>query len=166
MIMTEKDLPSRSPEASPRLTRRGFLALGTVSVVTAGAVASRWFNIWAETGENALSAPEAHQAALSGDILLVDIRRPDEWALTGVGEGAITLDMRREDFTEALLAAVGNDATRPVALICARGVRSRHQSAKLTKAGFTRIIDVPEGMLGSGAGPGWIKRELPLRKES
>lgn len=164
--MTEKDLPSRPSEASARLTRRGFLALGAVSLVTAGAVASRWFNIWAETGENALSAPEAHQAALSGDILLVDIRRPDEWALTGVGEGAITLDMRRKDFIAALLAAVESDTARPVALICARGVRSRRQSAKLSEAGFTQIIDVPEGMLGSGAGPGWIKRGLPLRKES
>ena len=32
----------------------------------------------------------------------------------------------------------------------------------LREAGFTNIIDVPEGMLGSGAGPGWLKSGLPL----
>lgn len=164
--MAEKGTPSHVSKASLRQSRRGFLALGAISVVTGGAVASRWFNIWAETGENALSAPEAHQAAISGEILLVDIRRPDEWARTGVGEGAVMIDMRRQDFVEVLLVEVQSDTSKPVALICARGVRSRRQSAKLMKAGFTRIIDVPEGMLGSGAGPGWIKRGLPLRKES
>lgn len=164
--MTEKELPSQGEEAPARLTRRGLLALGGIGVVTGGAVTARWFNIWAETGDGALSAPEAHVAALAGDILLIDIRRPDEWALTGVGEGALALDMRRDDFIEALLAETQGDTTRPVALICARGVRSRHQSHKLTRAGFSEIIDVPEGMLGSGAGPGWIKRGLPLREES
>ncbi|MBW4709627.1 rhodanese-like domain-containing protein [Roseobacter sp. YSTF-M11] len=164
--MSENTPSSPPAKPSARHTRRGFLALGAIGIVTGSAFAARWFNIWAETGDNALSAPDAHAAALSGDILLIDIRRPDEWALTGVGEGAIPLDMRRKDFITALMVEVGNDASRPVALICARGVRSRHQSAKLVDAGFTRIIDVPEGMLGSGAGPGWIKRGLPVRRES
>ncbi|GFE50477.1 hypothetical protein So717_22300 [Roseobacter cerasinus] len=160
--MAEKHLPSQ--RTSARLSRRGLLALGGIGVVTAGAFAARWFNIWADTGGNALSAPDAHAAAVAGDILLVDIRRPDEWARTGVGEGAVPLDMRRDDFVEALLSEVQRDTNRPVALICARGVRSRHLSARLLDAGFTRIIDVPEGMLGSGAGPGWVKRGLPVQK--
>ncbi|WP_300058538.1 rhodanese-like domain-containing protein [uncultured Roseobacter sp.] len=162
--MAEKAGPSS--EAPARMTRRGLLALGGIGVVTAGAFATRWFNIWADTGENALSAPDAHAAALAGDILLVDIRRPDEWARTGVGEGAVPLDMRREDFVVALLAQVENDTSRPVALICARGVRSRHLGVRLVEAGFIRIIDVPEGMLGSGAGPGWVKRGLPVQEVS
>ena len=45
--------------------------------------------------------------------------------------------------------------------MCARGVRSRRLTARLTEAGFTNIIDVPEGMLGSSAGPGWLKNDLP-----
>lgn len=112
--------------------------------------------------EGTLSVPDAHQAALSGAVLLIDIRRPDEWQRTGVGEGAVALDMRRDDFTEALLALTGGRNDAPVALICARGVRSRGLTARLTSAGFTDIIDVPEGMLGSGAGPGWLKRGLPV----
>ena len=34
----------------------------------------------------------------------------------------------------------------------------------LSDAGFTHILDVSEGMAGSGAGPGWIKRELPMTR--
>lgn len=161
--MAEKDISSQTTKAPTRLSRRGFLALGAICVITGGAVTARWFNIWAHAGENALSAPDAHRAAQSGDIVLIDIRRPDEWALTGVGEGAVPLDMRRKDFIEALIVEVQGDHSRPVALICARGVRSRKQAAKLVDAGFTEIIDVPEGMLGSGAGPGWIKRGLPVQ---
>lgn len=144
------------------LTRRRILLGGGIAIVTAGAVSARWFNIWAQTGDTALSAPDAHKAAAAGDIVLVDIRRPDEWSLTGVGEGAVSLDMRRPDFVEALSAAVNGDHERPIALICARGVRSRRLGAQLAKAGFNAILDVPEGMLGSGAGPGWVKRGLPV----
>lgn len=150
------------PQPRQRMTRRGFgLAVG--ATVVGGAVfASRWYNITAEAGvEGTLSTPAAHTAALSGDIILIDIRRPDEWGRTGVGEGAIPIDMRRDDFTDELLVHTGGSVDRPVALICARGVRSRRMSERLTAAGFTTIIDVPEGMLGSGAGPGWLKRGLP-----
>jgi hypothetical protein len=35
---------------------------------------------------------------------------------------------------------------------------------RLEAAGFDNILDVPEGMLGSGAGPGYIERGLPLRQ--
>jgi len=41
-------------------------------------------------------------------------------------------------------------------------VRSARVSNQLIAAGFTYIIDVPEGMLGSAAGPGWLERGLPL----
>ncbi|UWR21647.1 rhodanese-like domain-containing protein [Sulfitobacter sp. S190] len=153
--------PSPGAEGPRRvLTRRGALALG---LVAAGTVAAwQWFNIGASTDEG-LSVQAAHAAAVAGDITLIDIRRPDEWSRTGIGEGAVPLDMRRDDFTETLLSRVSGRMDAPVALICARGVRSRGLTAKLTAAGFTRIIDVPEGMLGSGAGPGWIKAGLPVR---
>lgn len=145
------------------ITRRAF-GFGAGALVLGGAVfASRWFNISADAeADGNLRVEDAHKAALSGAVLLVDIRRPDEWQRTGVGEGAVALDMRREDFTDALLAHTAGRQDVPVALICARGVRSRGLTARLTSVGFTNIIDVPEGMLGSGAGPGWLKRGLPV----
>jgi rhodanese-related sulfurtransferase len=111
-----------------------------------------------------LSATEAFAKAATGKITLIDIRTPEEWAKTGSGSGAKRLDMRREDFVDTLEKIIGGDKSKPVALICARGVRSSRLSRALRQAGFTNIIDVPEGMLGSYAGPGWLERGLPVSK--
>ena len=151
----------RSNEMTRRVTRRGLGVLAVGMLVGGGVFASRWFNVGAEIAGGALSVQEAHELAVRGDILLVDIRRPDEWNRTGIGEGAVPIDMRRKDFIAALETALGARADRPVALICARGVRSRRLTAGLLDAGLTNIVDVPEGMLGSGAGPGWLKSDLP-----
>ncbi len=143
------------------ISRRTVL-LGT-AVVAAGGYGA-WFATRARTpdGVGALSVQAAHQAAQSGDILLIDIRRPDEWRNTGVPEGAHPIDMRRDDFVAALNALAQDDTSRPIALICARGVRSARLSSRLMDAGYTNLVDVPEGMLGSRAGPGWIAGGLPV----
>ena len=155
--------PSGGVTIPARMTRRRAFGLAAAAVIVGGSVfASRWFNVFADAdGDGMIITPDAHAAAVAGRVILVDIRRPDEWRRTGVGEGAVPLDMRRDDFTEALLVQTGGRTDARVALICARGVRSRGLTARLTQAGFTSIIDVPEGMLGSGAGPGWLKRGLP-----
>jgi len=143
------------------VSRRRFLAFSAVAVAP-GVVFAQSVDVPTNGGE--ISPKDAHALANSGDIFLIDIRRPDEWASTGSGEGAHRLDLRRTDFVAELAALVGDDKSAPVALICARGVRSFRTSVRLRKAGFTNIIDVPEGMLGSNAGPGWIKRKLPLNR--
>jgi rhodanese-related sulfurtransferase len=109
-----------------------------------------------------IDAPTAQQLVAEGKLMLIDIRRPDEWAKTGVAEGAVPLDMRREDFAEALKALAQGNTSAPIALICARGVRSARTANMLASAGFDNISDVPEGMLGSAAGPGWLARKLPV----
>lgn len=141
------------------MTRRTIL-LGFGATVVAQAVMAQSV----PTRGGKLSPPDAHNLATSGQITLIDVRRPDEWASTGSGEGAHRLDLRRDDFIPEVLKLVAGDTSAPVAVICARGVRSRRMSRALTNAGFTNIIDVPEGMLGSGAGPGWIARKLPLNR--
>ncbi|MEM8849933.1 MAG: rhodanese-like domain-containing protein [Pseudomonadota bacterium] len=154
------------------LSRRGLLIGGAATLGVAGiamvAVGARDGYLFAALSPtdrfsgDELSPPDVLAAVQAGEVLLVDIRRPDEWERTGIAEGAAPLDMRRDDFLPALEALVEGDVTRPIALICARGVRSDRLSARLTASGFTRIIDVPEGMMGSPAGPGWIARGLPL----
>jgi len=108
-----------------------------------------------------IDAPAAFAQASDGALILVDIRTPREWAATGVPQGAVLIDMRRADFVDALRAVAGGEDRR-IAVICARGVRSAATSNRLLEAGFTQIIDVPEGLMGSRAGPGWIARGLPL----
>lgn len=162
MTVPVTELSQKRTKTSTRMTRRGFGFLGVAAIVGGAVFAARWFNVTAQAGgEGTLSAPDAHKAAVAGNVLLVDIRRPDEWSRSGVGAGAVTLDMRRPDFAEALLLITNGQTDMPVALICARGVRSKAMSRRLSKVGFSNIIDVSEGMLGSGAGPGWLKRGLP-----
>ena len=147
-----------------RLSRRLILAGGLATAGGSAVFATTWFNVLADaSAEGALTVEDANRLATEGQIYLVDIRRPDEWARTGVAKPAIPIDMRRDDFETVLQAVFSQFGVRPVALICARGVRSDRMNTRLESAGFTNIIDVPEGMLGSGAGPGWIKRALPLR---
>lgn len=146
-------------QAQSTLTRRGFL-VGGAGVVLASAAGAQNISIPKDGGT--LSPPDAYQLVQERRIFLVDVRRPDEWASTGSGQGALRLDLRRKDFVTALDGLVAGDKDAPIALICARGVRSNRTARRLRKAGFTNIIDVPEGMLGSAAGPGWIRRKLPL----
>lgn len=154
-----------APRAAPPFRR---LALTLALVLSLAAVLAwpvlrnaYWAAVTEETAARVLSPAEAHARAAAGEILLVDIRRPEEWAATGIPEGAVALDMRRPDFTDALRMAAG-DSTAPVALICARGVRSAALANRLAAAGFSSLLDVPEGMLGSRAGPGWLARSLPV----
>ncbi len=132
-------------------------------LVVAAAAAAGW-TVWpmAEFDGPAYSARDAFEAAQAGEIILVDIRRPDEWSRTGIGQSAHPIDMRHTGFTAKLDALTGTRKDVPIALICARGVRSARLSIALTEAGYTRVINVPEGMLGSNAGPGWIETGLPV----
>lgn len=154
---------------APKLTRRALIGGGIVAVGTAGFFGlggqNAFYSLITEaSAANAIDPPTAHQLASKGQITLVDIRRPDEWAKTGSGEHAVRLDLRRDDFIAELDKLVDGDRSAPLALICARGVRSARENNKLIKAGFTNLIDVPEGMLGNSKGPGWIKRGLPVSR--
>jgi rhodanese-related sulfurtransferase len=154
------------------MDRRAFLGAGALVALSAGGfVAADGQNLFyaAITEEypgGVLTAPEAHTKAVAGEITLIDIRRPDEWARTGSGEAAHRIDLRDRDFAARVQQAAGGDLAAPIALICARGVRSARVSNRLINAGFTNIIDVPEGMLGSAAGPGWLARGLPVVKDN
>ena len=143
------------------LSRRQMLVCGAAAALGVGALSLPYIRPPAADGSGVMTPPEALTAAAEGAILLVDIRRPDEWARTGVPLHAVPIDMRRDDFL-AQLSQARTSETQPVALICARGVRSARLTQRLDAAGVAPIVDIPEGMLGSTAGPGWLKRGLPV----
>jgi rhodanese-related sulfurtransferase len=113
-----------------------------------------------------LSAPEAHQQAQAGQLTLIDIRRPDEWRQTGVAEGAVRINMLHpqgpQGFVRQVLAEVDGKLDAPIGLICRTGNRTTQMQKVLQDAGFTNVINIKEGMVGSAAGPGWIARGLPV----
>lgn len=108
-----------------------------------------------------MAADVAHQKALDGEIILVDIRTPEEWAETGIGEGAIAINLRDRDFVQRLVALRQAFPDKPIALICRTGHRSGYAVTTLAGQGFPGLIDVSEGMAGGPNGTGWIPRGLP-----
>ncbi|AML53398.1 rhodanese-like domain-containing protein [Falsihalocynthiibacter arcticus] len=108
------------------------------------------------------SVSEAYEALQLDEILLLDIRSPQEWAETGVAQGAWPVSLHEEGFSERLMAARTLAQDRPVALICATGGRSGAVYKNLKAAGYENFIDVSEGMHGSSAGAGWINTGLPI----
>lgn len=118
------------------------------------------FMAWAETP--ILSAPEAQQRMQSGDLILLDIRRPSEWAETGVAKGAWPVSMHKDDFGQRLQAILKKHPAENVALICATGGRTNYVTSILSRNGITGVIDLSEGMMGNRRGPGWIKRGLKV----
>jgi rhodanese-related sulfurtransferase len=118
----------------------------------------------AQTAPVNITPPEAHKMAADKQAVLVDIRRPDEWAETGVGEHAVRIDMEDPMFVAKLNAAMGNDRTKPVALICRTASRTRVVQQALMQHGYTRVINVEGGMIGNGADKGWIAHGLPVTR--
>lgn len=110
-----------------------------------------------------MDADTAREEALAGRLKLIDIRTRDEWAMTGVPDVALAISMNEPGFLTRLKAAVDDDKAAPIAVICASGGRSAWLANELHLAGFTAVHDVSEGMMGSTAGPGWLRRALPTR---
>jgi rhodanese-related sulfurtransferase len=138
-------------------TRRGVLAALCAAAIMAshGALAMT---------AQSLTAREAAAALAENAIVLVDLRTPGEWAQTGVPEGAWPIDLSDPGFRDRLRDALALAGDRPVAFICATGGRSGFVHSALRKAGIERSIDVPDGMMGSPAGPGWLASGLPVQR--
>jgi rhodanese-related sulfurtransferase len=109
-----------------------------------------------------LSVREAHDKANAGDILLVDIRTPEEWRDTGVPAGAIRLDMTSPVFEARLAALRAQNPGKPIALICRTANRTRHVQEVLSRRGWRELINVRGGMLGDGRHRGWLDEGLPV----
>ena len=114
-----------------------------------------------------LTPPDALAQVKAGKLILVDVRTPAEWKQTGVAQGAALLDMQHpkgaNGFMDDLLKLTKGDKNAPVALICRTGNRSTQVQRYLESQGFTRVYNIAEGMAGSAAGPGWLRRGLPLQ---
>lgn len=139
----------------PRLI---FAAAAALTLLSLGACST-------ESGPT-LTAPEAFAQAQAGQLTLIDIRRPDEWRQTGVAEGAMRINMVHPQggpgFVRQVAAELNGKRDTPIGIICRTGNRTTHMQKALQEAGFTQVYNIKEGMVGSGAGPGWIARGLPV----
>ena len=108
-----------------------------------------------------VSVQTAYQQAQAGEVLIVDVRRAEEWADSGVAPGAARITLQDTDFLEKLTVATGGNKDAAVAFICRSGQRSGAAADKARAAGFTNIYNVKGGMSMSG---GWIDAGLPVEK--
>lgn len=141
------------------LSRRSFtslLAATTLGMTFTGSAVAQ------AAPSSKMAADDAHEKALSGEIYLIDIRTPEEWAETGIGQGAIALDMRGEDFVNTLVSLRNDNPEKPIALICRTGNRTGYVVDYLASRGFPGLVDVAEGMAGGPNGTGWLNRGLPV----
>ena len=158
------DVTSRPQVAGNPLTRRKAMLLGASTLVVS-ALGAPLMAQQASTPDTApfsqITATEAYDQVKSGEIILVDVRTPEEWAETGIGEGAIPLDMRTDDFVRNLVALRRANPETPIAMICRTGNRSQFVVSALAGQGFPGLLDVAEGMVGGPRGKGWIPTGLP-----
>lgn len=149
------DLTGAGNVAQDLADRRAVvLALAGLALYPAAAATAQTDGIW--------SARQAYEALRDDLIRMLDIRSRDEWAETGVAEGAWPVSLHEPRFPERLFAARDLAGGRPVALICATGGRTGFVMRNLGRAGYGGFVDVSEGMLGSSLGRGWIAEGLPV----
>jgi rhodanese-related sulfurtransferase len=129
-----------------------------------------FFAVWwvpVTTHAEVLTPNEARLMAERGELTIIDVRLPVEWERTGIPQGAMAISLQdqtlrpRVDFIADVLEALGNDPTKPIALICASGHRSAFAQQLLVDSGFADVHDISEGVVGGEYGPGWLARALP-----
>ncbi len=123
------------------------------------------FNQTLLADHHSLSVEETQEKLEREEIILVDIRTPQEWTKTGVAEHAQTFNLYADNFLENISALSQQNPGKPIALICASGRRSANTIRKMTKAlPNIQFKDVSEGMLGNTRHNGWLKKGLPIKK--
>lgn len=78
----------------------------------------------------------------NSDVQLVDARTASEYA-EGHIPGAVNIDVKSGDFDKQIATL---DASRPVAVYCRSGRRSKAAAARLSKAGY-EVIELNSGIL-------------------
>ncbi len=122
---------------------------------------------WPASAE-VLTPDGAEARTAAGELTIIDVRLPQEWAETGMPSGALGISLQnpetfraRPGFVDDVRHALGGKQDTPVAVICAGGTRSAIAARELEEAGFTHVFDISEGVSGGAHGPGWLRRHLP-----
>lgn len=105
------------------------------------------------------------QQLLDNNVLLIDIRRKEEWQQTGIVKGSKTITFFdktgrvNNDFVPKFTAFAKPD--QPVILICRTGNRTKAASEALVKhLGYKNVMNVTDGITR------WIAEKRPVVKYS
>ena len=109
-----------------------------------------------------LGARDAFELQKQGLLTIIDVRTPNEWSKTGLGEGVLPISTQNPNFMNELSDAVNGDKTAPIGVICASGQRAAMVQRFLLEQGYSDIANIAEGMLGNSTAPGWLRTGLPV----
>jgi rhodanese-related sulfurtransferase len=91
-----------------------------------------------------ISADDALRLAESGQIVLVDVRSPQEWRQTGVPSGARTVTIHNPNglvgFLEAMEGALGADPDQAIAVIARQHRRARLAGPRAAHGRLQRLL--------------------------
>lgn len=126
------------------MKRRGILVGGLVAL---GVAIVSGFRLGAGSPPNVTRATPSGDALVADrSMLLVDIRRPEEWARTGVVEGALLATYTDARSFLATIAPHLEDG-QTIGLICRSGNRTARAARQIAELSDARIVDVGGGML-------------------
>ena len=103
-----------------------------------------WVTVDVQTADEALNADAEAQ--------IVDVREPEEWAETGVPQGAVLIPLG--DLESRAASELAADS--PVYVICRSGNRSQTGSDILVGLGFSEVYNVDGGITA------WLAAGLPV----
>lgn len=109
-----------------------------------------------------LPAATANKQVQRGELVLIDVRSPTEWAMTGMPRDSIGAPMQAADFIAQARGAVLGDLDQPIAVLGRGDEDAREAAEKLEAEGFREIYIIAGGM-GSAATntQGWLSSSLP-----
>jgi rhodanese-related sulfurtransferase len=113
-----------------------------------------------------IALDSAYRSAQAGKLSLLDVRSAGEWGSSGFPKGAMTVSVHDREgargFVRAALKAVNGNRTLSPAVISAHGIRSAIAMRLLRNAGFSKVYNVDEGVLGRNGAKGRFGRGLPV----
>ena len=92
-----------------------------------------------------LAADAAWTMVQRGDLVLIDVRTPSEWAMTGLPRDAHVATLQDVDFLDQARGAVLGDLDQPVAVVCRSGARSALAADTLRDLGFVDALSLAGG---------------------
>jgi rhodanese-related sulfurtransferase len=101
-----------------------------------------------------LSPDEANARIESGDVEILDVRTPEEYA-QGHVEGATLIDFYEPDFADRIAEL---DRDTEYVVYCRSGNRSGQATAMMTEQGFSAVNDVDGGIVA------WEAAGLPVTR--
>lgn len=92
----------------------------------------------------------------AGEVILIDVRTPAEWAQTGTPAGSHRIALEDKDLVAKAQQLAEANPHASITLSCFSGERARKAAKRLRRAGLVDLAILKGGITG------WIVTSLPL----